>query len=302
MAPEIEMINYERFRPYLVGSARLETVHTGMRWPEGPVYFADGDFYLWSDIPNNRIMRWVEGSGVSVYRAPSNHSNGNCRDLQGRLITCESGARRLTRTELNGSITVLADHYQGKRLNSPNDVVVRADGTLWFTDPDYGILSDYTGDKAKSEIGICHVFCYDPVQNLLTSATDQMKKPNGLAFSPDQTILYVADTSSSHDQAGYHHIEAWDVDGKTLKNRRVFALINPGVSDGFRVDIDGNVWTSAGDGVQVFAPDGELIGKIRLPEVCTNLVFGGPKRNRLFMTCAASVFTLYVSTRGVQQP
>ena len=302
MAPEIEMINYERFRPYLVGSARLETVHTGMRWPEGPVYFADGDFYLWSDIPNNRIMRWVEGSGVSVYRAPSNHSNGNCRDLQGRLITCESGARRLTRTELNGSITVLADHYQGKRLNSPNDVVVRADGTLWFTDPDYGILSDYTGDKAKSEIGICHVFCYDPVQNLLTSATDQMKKPNGLAFSPDQTILYVADTSSSHDQAGYHHIEAWDVDGKTLKNRRVFAVINPGVSDGFRVDIDGNVWTSAGDGVQVFAPDGELIGKIRLPEVCTNLVFGGPKRNRLFMTCAASVFTLYVSTRGVQQP
>jgi gluconolactonase len=302
MAPEIEIINYERFRPYLVGSARLETVHTGMRWPEGPVYFADGDFYLWSDIPNNRIMRWVEGSGVSVYRAPSNHSNGNCRDLQGRLITCESGARRLTRTELNGSITVLADHYQGKRLNSPNDVVVRADGTLWFTDPDYGILSDYTGDKSKSEIGICHVFCYDPVQNTLTSATDQMKKPNGLAFSPDQTILYVADTSSSHDQAGYHHIEAWDVDGKTLKNRRVFAVINPGVSDGFRVDIDGNVWTSAGDGVQVFAPDGELIGKIRLPEVCTNLVFGGPKRNRLFMTCAASVFTLYVSTRGVHQP
>ena len=302
MAPEIEIINYERFRPYLVGSARLETVHTGMRWPEGPVYFADGDYYLWSDIPNNRIMRWVEGSGVSIYRAPSHHANGNCRDLQGRLITCESGARRLTRTELNGSITVLADHYLGKRLNSPNDVVVRADGTIWFTDPDYGILSDYTGDKAKSEIGTCHVFCYDPVLGELTSATDQMKKPNGLAFSPDQSILYVADTSSSHDQAGDHHIEAWDVDGKDLKNRRVFAVITPGVSDGFRVDIDGNVWTSAGDGVQVFATDGELIGKIRLPEVCTNLVFGGPKRNRLFMTCAASVFTLYVSTRGAQQP
>ncbi|NBS01934.1 MAG: SMP-30/gluconolactonase/LRE family protein [Rhizobiales bacterium] len=273
MAPEVEVINYERFRPYIVGSARLETVHTGMRWPEGPVYCADGDYYLWSDIPNNRIMRWVEG-----------------------------GARRLTRTEPDGTITVLADHYQGKRLNSPNDVVVRSDGTIWFTDPDYGILSDYTGDKAQSEIGINHVFCYDPASGTLTGATDKMVKPNGLAFSPDETILYVADTSSSHSQTGYHHIEAWDVVGKELRNQRVFAVINPGVSDGFRVDIDGNVWTSAGDGVQVFAPDGELIGKIRLPEVCTNLVFGGPKRNRLFMTCAASVFTLYVSTRGAQYP
>ena len=302
MAPEVEVINYERFRPYIVGSARLETVHTGMRWPEGPVYCADGDYYLWSDIPNNRIMRWVEGSGVSVFRAPSHHANGNSRDRQGRLITCESGARRLTRTEPDGTITVLADHYQGKRLNSPNDVVVRSDGTIWFTDPDYGILSDYTGDKAQSEIGINHVFCYDPASGTLTGATDKMVKPNGLAFSPDETILYVADTSSSHSQTGYHHIEAWDVAGKELRNQRVFAVINPGVSDGFRVDIDGNVWTSAGDGVQVFAPDGELIGKIRLPEVCTNLVFGGPKRNRLFMTCAASVFTLYVSTRGAQYP
>lgn len=303
MSPEFEIIDYERFRMCLVANARLECLHSGMRWPEGPVYFADGDYLLWSDIPNNRIMRWVEGGSVSIYRYPADNANGNTRDRQGRLITCESGARRVTRTEYDGTITILADRFNGKRLNSPNDVVVKSDDTIWFTDPDYGILSDYTGNKAKSELGVNHVFRLDPRNNVLTAATADMVKPNGLAFSPDETILYVADTSISHDPQGNHHILAWDViDGKRLANSRVFAVVTPGVSDGFRVDIEGNIWTSAGDGVHCYAPDGVLIGKIHLPEVCTNLTFGGRKRNRLFMTCASSLYAVYVGIRGAQQP
>ncbi|MFC7398353.1 SMP-30/gluconolactonase/LRE family protein [Chelatococcus sp. GCM10030263] len=303
MSPEYEIINYKRFRPSIVANARLELLHTGMRWAEGPVYFADGDYLLWSDIPNNRILRWVEGGGVTTYRYPSNNANGNTRDRQGRLITCESGGRRLTRTEYDGSVTVLADNFQGKRLNSPNDVVVRSDDTIWFTDPDYGILSDYTGDKAESELGANHVFRFDPRSGTLDTATAEMVKPNGLAFSPDESILYVADTSISHDPAGAHHIMAWQVvDGRRLVEPRVFATIEPGVSDGFRVDTAGNIWTSAGDGVHCYAPDGELIGKIQCPEVVTNLTFGGPKHNRLFLTCATSLYAIYVGERGAQRP
>lgn len=303
MSPEFEILDHQRFRSAIVANARVELIHSGMRWTEGPVYFADGDYYIWSDIPNNRIYRWVDGGGVSVFRSPSNHANGNTRDRQGRLVTCEHGARRVTRTEPDGSITVLADRYQGKRLNSPNDVVVKSDDTVWFTDPDYGILSDYTGNKGQGEIGANHVFRLDPATGELESATAAMVKPNGLAFSPDESILYIADTSITHDPQGHHHIMAWDVvDGRTLANPRVFAVIEPGLSDGFRVDVDGNVWTSAGDGVQCFAPDGALIGKIRLPEQCVNLTFGGPKRNRLFMTCASSVYAVYVGQRGAQYP
>jgi gluconolactonase len=303
VSPEFEIIDYKRFRPNLVANARIERIHTGMLWPEGPVYFADGDYLLWSDIPNNRIMRWVEGSGTSVYRSPSGNANGNTRDRQGRLITCESGGRRVTRTEIDGSITVLADRFEGKRLNSPNDVVVKSDDTIWFTDPDYGILSDYTGDKAESEIGANHVFRLDPATGVLHSLTAAMAKPNGLAFSPDERILYVADTSISHDQRGHHHILAWEViDGQRLGQSRVFAVVSPGVSDGFRIDIDGNIWTSAGDGVHCYAPDGALIGKIHLPETCTNLTFGGRKGNRLFMTCASSVYAVHVGQRGAQKP
>ncbi|CAM5761882.1 SMP-30/gluconolactonase/LRE family protein [Bosea minatitlanensis] len=303
MSPEFEIIDHKRFRSAIVANARVELIHSGMRWSEGPVYFADGDYYLWSDIPNDRMLRWVDGGGVSVFRSPSNHANGNTRDRQGRLVTCEHGGRRVTRTEPDGSITVLADRFQGKRLNSPNDVVVKSDDTVWFTDPDYGILSDYTGNRGEGELGANHVFRLDPATGELESATAAMIKPNGLAFSPDESILYIADTSITHDPEGHHHIMAWDVvDGRKLANPRVFAVIEPGISDGFRVDADGNVWTSAGDGVQCYAPDGALIGKIRLPEQCVNLTFGGPKRNRLFIACASSVYAVYVGQRGAQYP
>jgi gluconolactonase len=303
VSPEFEIINYQKFRLNVVANARLERLHDGMRWPEGPVYFADGGYLLWSDIPNNRIMRWVEDGGVAVYRSPAGHANGNTRDRQGRLITCESGGRRLVRTEYDGSITVLAEQFEGKRLNSPNDVVVKSDNSIWFTDPDYGILSDYTGDKAVSELGANHVFRLDPQTGVLRSATAEMRKPNGLAFSPDERILYVADSAISHDPAGPHHIMAWDVrEGRHLENPRVFAVVSPGAPDGFRVDTEGNVWTSAADAVHCLAPDGELIGKIHFPEVVTNLTFGGPKRNRLFVTCASSLYSVFVGQRGAQWP
>ncbi len=298
-----QVINHRRFRPYVVGNARLEVLHTGMRWAEGPVWFADAGCLLLSDVPSNRILRWVEGQGASVYREPSSNANGNTRDRQGRLLTCESGGRRVVRTELDGSQTVLADRYQGQRLNSPNDIVVKSDDTIWFTDPDYGILSDFTGNKAPSEIGACHVFRLDPGTGELSSVCGDMAKPNGLAFSPDERILYVADSGASHDPEGPHHILAFDVGEQgALRNRRVFAVIDAGIPDGFRVDVDGHVWTSAEDGVHCIAPDGELIGKISVPETVANLTFGGPKRNRLFIAAASSLYAVYVGTRGAQRP
>lgn len=298
-----QVLNYRRFRPYVVGNARLEVLHTGLRWAEGPVWFADAGCVLLSDVPSNRILRWVEGQGASVYREPSNHANGNTRDRQGRLLTCESGGRRVVRTELDGSLTVLAERYEGKRLNSPNDIVVKSDDTIWFTDPDYGILSDFTGNKAPSEIGANHVFRLDARTGALTSVCGDMAKPNGLAFSPDERILYVADSGATHDQEGPHEILAFDVaDDGALRNRRVFAVIDAGIPDGFRVDVDGNVWTSAEDGVHCIAPDGELLGKIRVPETVANVTFGGPKRNRLFIAAASSLYAVYVGTRGAQRP
>ena len=302
MNPDFELINYKRFRSCIVANAQLELLHSGMRWAEGPVYFADGGYLLWSDIPNDRILRWVDGGGVTTFRSPSHNANGNSRDRQGRLITCESGSRRLTRTEYDGTVTVLVDNFEGKRLNSPNDVVVRSDDTIWFTDPPYGILSDYTGDMAESELGANYVFCYDPNSNKLTVGTGEMVKPNGLAFSPDEKILYVADTGASHEQNGPHHILAWDVEGQRLVRPRVFATIDPGISDGFRLDVTGNLWTSAGDGVHCYAPDGELIGKIHFPEIVSNLTFGGPKGNRMFVTTATCLYSVFVGQRGLQAP
>lgn len=302
MSPDFEIINYKRFRPSLVAASRIELLHSGMRWAEGPVYFADGDYLLFSDIPNNCILRWVEGGGVTTYRYPSHFSNGNTRDRQGRLVTCESGSRRITRTEYDGTITALVDSYEGKRLNSPNDLVVRSDDTIWFTDPPYGILSNYTGDRSESELDANNVFCFDPGTGELNIATGAMVKPNGLAFSPDEKILYVADTGISHQEDGPHHIMAWEVDGKRLKNPRMFADIDPGVSDGFRVDTEGQVWTSAGDGIHCYAPDGELIGKIRFPEVVSNLTFGGRKGSRLFVTTASCLYSVFVGPSGAQVP
>jgi gluconolactonase len=302
MAGETEILD-ERFRAMTLGNAWLEKLHGGMLWAEGPVYFADSDTLLWSDIPNNRIMQFAAGAGVRVFRQPSNNSNGNTRDRQGRLVTCEHGARRVTRTEPDGSITVLADNYLGKRLNSPNDVVVKSDGSIWFTDPPYGILSAYEGRKSESELGACYVFRLDPADGSLAIVADDFVKPNGIAFSPDEQTLYVADTGASHDPSGPHHIRAFPVrDGTPLGVGRVFAEIAPGLADGFRLDTNGNLWTSAGDGVHCFSPGGELLGKIRVPEVVSNVTFGGPKRNRLFITATTSLYAIYVAQQGAQWP
>lgn len=292
-----------RFNDYINGNCQLEKLYTGTLWAEGPVYFGDGDFLLWSDIPNDRMLKWTPGAGVTEFRKPSNYANGHTRDRQGRLVSCEHGARRVTRTEWDSSITVLADSYRGKRLNSPNDVVVKSDGTVWFTDPPYGILSDYEGHKGESEIGACHVYRFDPKTGKLTIAADDFDKPNGLAFSPDEKILYIADTGASHDPEGPRHIRAFKVakDGN-LSGGKVFAVCDAGLFDGFRCDEDGNIWTSAGDGVHCFSPKGELLGKIRVPEVVSNVTFGGPKKNRLFITATTSLYAITLNRRGVQWP
>ncbi|HYM02070.1 MAG TPA: SMP-30/gluconolactonase/LRE family protein [Stellaceae bacterium] len=302
MAAEFE-VAHPSFRLMLLANAWVEKLHGGMLWAEGPVWFADGDYLLWSDIPNDRMMQYLPGIGVRVFRSPAQHSNGNTRDREGRLITCEHGARRVTRTEHDGSVAVLVDKYRGKRLNSPNDVVVKSDGTIWFTDPDYGIMSDYEGRKAKSEIGNNNVYRFDPGDGSLDVVADDFEKPNGIAFSADEKTLYIADTGLSHNPKGAHHIRAFDVvGGNKLKKSRIFAEITPGCADGFRLDSDGNIWTSAGDGVHCISPAGVLLGKIRIPETVSNVCFGGAKRNRLFITATTSLYAVYVAQTGLQRP
>lgn len=290
----------KRFSQTLIGHARVERLWTGARWAEGPAWFGGGRYLVFSDIPNNRMMRYDECDGhMSVFRMPSNNSNGNTTDREGRLVTCEHGARRVTRTEHDGSITVLADRYKGKRFNSPNDVVVKSDGSIWFTDPSYGILIDYEGGKAESEIGACHVYRIDP-SGEVTLVADDFEKPNGIAFSRDESILYVADTGISHKENGPKHIRALTVkpDGKSLGASRVFADCTAGLFDGFRLDTDGRIWTSAGDGVHCYLPDGALIGKIRIPELVANVCFGGLKRNRLFICGCTSLYSAYLAVNG----
>ena len=296
--PAIEMID-KRFEQYILGNAAVERLWSGGRWTEGPVWFGDGRCLLFSDIPNNRILRWDEETGqVTVFRRPANFSNGNTRDRQGRLITCEHGTRRVTRTEYNGTITVLTDNFGGKRLNAPNDVIVHPDGHIWFTDPGYGIMKDYEGGKADFELPTC-IYRLNPDTGEATVATDEEERPNGLCFSPDYSKLYVVDSGSPRN------IVVYDVvDNARLTNRRLFFDMNPGSSDGIRCDTDGNVWSAAAwvgegyDGVHIFAPDGDLIGKIHLPEGCANLCFGGIFRNRLFMAASQSVYAVYVEARG----
>lgn len=293
-----------RFSELIIPLCRLERLYTGARWAEGPVYFADGRYLLFSDIPNNRMLRWEEESEqVSLFRYPSNFSNGNTRDRQGRLLTCEHGTRRVTRTEPDGRITVLADRFDGKRLNSPNDVVVRSNGTVWFTDPPYGILSDYEGYKAESEIGHCHVYCHNPETGETRVAADDFDKPNGLAFSADETTLYIADSGRSHGADKPHHVRAFDVaaDGK-LSGGRVFAEIEPGIPDGLRLDTGGRIWISAADGVHCYEPDGELIGRILVPEPVANFTFGGPRHSRLFITASSSLYAVFLNATGLQTP
>ncbi|MEJ8474088.1 SMP-30/gluconolactonase/LRE family protein [Roseibium algae] len=289
------------FNDCFIGHARVERLWTGARWSEGPVWFAAGRYLLWSDIPNNRIMRFDETDGsVSVFRYPSNNSNGHTVDRQGRLISCEHLTRRVTRTEHDGSITVIADSYNGKRLNSPNDVVVKSDGTVWFTDPSYGILMDYEGERATSEIGACYVYRVDPATGAVQIVADDYVKPNGLAFSPDESLLYIADTGVTHTPGGPAHIRrhSVDPDGK-LAGGEVLATCSQGIFDGFRVDRAGRIWSSAADGVHCLSQNGDLIGKIRIPEMVGNVCFGGPKLNRLFICGTASLYAVYLNVNGV---
>jgi len=303
--PAIEVVD-RRFASYKIGNAAVERLWTGARWAEGPAWFGDGRYLLFSDIPNNRILRWAEETGqVSVFRSPSNNSNGHTRDRQGRLISCEHDTRRVTRTEYDGRITVLMDRFEGKRLNAPNDVVVHPDGHIWFTDPGYGILLNYEGHKAEFELPT-RVYRLNPETGQATVVADELEKPNGLCFSPDYARLYVVDTGVSHKPDHPRHIRVYDVvDNARLANGRVFCDMAPGVGDGARCDVDGNLWAAAGwggegyDGVHIFAPDGDLIGRIHLPEPCANLCFGGVKRNRLFMTASQSLYAVYVEAQGV---
>lgn len=302
MIRDVAVILDERFRRLVIPTARLEKLAEGCRWAEGPAYFPAGRYLIWSDVPNDRMMRYDETSdAVSVFRAPSHYSNGNTVDRRGRLVTCEHGTRRVTRTEHDGTITVLASHYQGKRLNSPNDVVVKSDGSIWFTDPAYGIDSDYEGHKADSEIGGCHVYRIDPHSGDVAVVADDFVRPNGLAFSPDERHLYVADTGATHVTDGPRHIRVFDVghDGR-LGGGRIFATCTSGLFDGFRLDEAGRIWTSAGDGVHCYEPDGALIGKILVPEAVANVVFGGVKRNRLFICATTSLYAIMLPVNGAK--
>lgn len=295
----------DRFARLTLANAQLDTLWTGARWSEGPAYLAAGRYLVWSDIPNDRMMRWDETDGsVSVFRQPSHYANGHTVDREGRLVSCEHQTRCVTRTEHDGSRTVLVDRIGGKRFNSPNDVVVKSDGTVWFSDPTYGIDSDYEGDAAPSEIGASHVYRYDPASGACTAVTTDFVKPNGLAFSPDEQLLYIADTGISHVKDGPRHIRRFTVaaDGRTLSGGEIFATCHSGLFDGFRLDALGNLWTSAGDGVHCYAPDGVLLGKICVPEVVANVCFGGPKRNRLFICATTSLYAIYLATQGCLRP
>ena len=293
-----------RFRQYTIPIVWLEQLHSGMRWAEGPVYFADMRCLIWSDIPSNRMWRLDEETGaVSIFRAPSNFANGNTRDREGRLVTCEHQTRRVTRTEHDGRITVIADRFEGKLLNAPNDVVVKSDGTIWFSDPTYGISAEYEGGKAESEIGSCNVYRVDPRDGSVRVMADDFRRPNGLAFSPDESVLYIADSGFWPNPEWPRHIRGFAVDPEgRLTGGAVVAEVSPGIPDGFRVDADGNIWTSAGDGVQCFTRAGELIGKIRVPEKVANVAFGGPRRNRLYICGHTSLYAIHLNTRGAMKP
>jgi gluconolactonase len=298
--PAIEIVE-PNFAKYRIFNASVERLASDCRWCEGPVWFGDGRYLLWSDIPNNRILKWEEETGtVSIFRKPSAHANGNTRDRQGRLVTCEHSGRRVTRTEYDGTITVILDHFEGKPLNSPNDVVVKSDNSLWFTDPPFGIAGNYEGYAALEELPN-NVYRVDGVTGRASVVVDDLEGPNGLAFSPDERRLYIVESRAEPNR----RIRVYDVvDGVRLTNGRIFVDAGPGTPDGFRCDIDGNLWCGWGmgsnelDGVAIFSPEGLLIGRIRLPERCANVCFGGARRNRLFMAASHSVYALYVNTQG----
>ena len=301
MTQETYEVLDRRFARLINQSAKLELLDGSSRWAEGPVYVPAGRYLLWSDIPSDRIMRWDEASGhISVFRSPSQNANGNTLDRQGRLVTCEQLTRRVTRTEHDGSITVLADRIEGKRFNSPNDVIVASDGAIWFTDPTYGIDSDYEGRRAESEIGRSRLYRVDPSDASVRVVGDDFIQPNGLAFSPDERRIYVSDTGRTHVAGGPAHIRAFDVHAAKLTGGDVFAECPSGLFDGLRLDEAGNVWTSAGDGVHCYAPNGTLIGIVHVPDPVANVCFGGPARNRLLVCATGSVYAVYVLTNGIK--
>jgi gluconolactonase len=298
--------------PAFAGTMAVERVATGFRWAEGPVYFPAGRYVLFSDIPNNRIMRFSEDDGhLSVYRQPSMNSNGNTIDREGRLITCEHAGRRVTRTEHDGSITVIADKYNGKRLNSPNDAVVTSDGAIWFTDPVYGIGGYYEGIKADPEQDKHNVYRVDPKSGEVRVVVDDFVEPNGIALSPDEKKLYVIDTGFTDGPDNPSHIRVFDLNVEQGKvgNNKVFAdMPKPSITDGVRCDTEGRVWCSVGwgdtneDGVRCYTKDGELLGKIHIPETVANLCFGGQQRNRLYICGSTSLYAVYTSAQGAMKP
>jgi gluconolactonase len=295
-----------RFAAIAHGAGPLERLCTGAVWSEGPVWMREDGSVLWSDIPNNRMLRWHADSGMSVWRDQIDFTNGHAREADGSLLHCSHGQRAIVRTRFGPGLQPLGDevvvsHWQGRRLNSPNDIVVKSDGTIWFTDPPYGILSDHEGHRADSEIGACHVFRFDPARGALRIVSDFLEHPNGLAFSPDESVLYVSDTSAAvrTDGGGNHHIVAFDmIDGQDLANPRIFAAITPGLADGFRVDVHGHLYTSSEDSVQVYAADGTRIGRIAVPEKVGNLTFGGVDGNELYICASSSLYRITLATRG----
>ena len=292
----------EEFNSCVTGHGRVERLWTGARWVEGPVWFPAGRFLLFSDIPNNRMLRWDETNGlVSEFRNPSSFSNGNTRDLQGRLITCQHLSRSVTRTEHSGEVTSLASHFDGKRLNSPNDVVVKSDGSIWFTDPDYGIMSDYEGRKSPCEQSSCNVFRIDQKTGNVDLITNQMVKPNGLCFNKIESKLYVSDTGGSHVEGGPRNIYSFDLTGDTVASAspELFAECSNGLFDGFRIDSEDRIWTSAADGVHCYNSVGVLIGKIKIPEIVSNVCFGGERLNRLFIMGSTSLYSAYLAVNGI---
>lgn len=296
----------ERLAPVATGASKLERLCSGATWSEGPVWIRESGELLWSDIPANRMLSWHPARGLSVWRDQVEFTNGHVRDLGGHLLHCSHGQRAIVRTRLDArgrpvGDEVVVDRYQGRRLNSPNDIVAKGDGSLWFTDPPYGILSDREGHRAESELGACYVFRFDPATGALRIVSDVVEEPNGLAFSPDESLLYVSDTSGAlrTDGTGHHHIVAFDVlGGQDLANPRVFAVVEPGLADGLRVDVRGFVYTSSADSVQVYHPDGTRLGRIPVPEKVGNLVFGGEQGNELFICASTSLYRIVLGTRG----
>ena len=297
----VPVVEDPEFQPLLRPWAVMQRLATGATWSEGPVWLPHDGSVIWSDIPNDRLLRWHPEGGVSVFLEPAGFQNGHTLDHDGSTLACSHGDRRLERLALDGTRTPIVERHLGKRLNSPNDVVAKSDGTIWFTDPPYGIASDYEGHRAESEIGTCLVFRFDPRTAELDAVTDWLEHPNGLAFSPDESILYVSDTSAAlaEDGGGNHHIAAFDVvGGRTLASPRVFFDMDDGLADGFRIDTAGNIWTSAEDGIHVITPDGRRIGRLPVPERTSNCVFGGPNGDRLFITASSSLYAIDVATRG----